>query len=183
MGSVDAEGPGGTGSDDAGSTSSVHGVVVRALTREDHGWVVATQTHTWGSVLAARRGELVDTSTLGGVVATLEGHRAGLALTLLRGDELEVVSISTSVPRRGIGRALMERCFDEARSLRCRRAWLVTTNDNIPAIAFYQHVGMDLRAFRRHAVTASRRLKPEIPLRNSEGLPIAHELEFELLLQ
>ena len=183
MGFVDAGGTECTGSDDAGSTSSIDGVVVRALAREDHEWVVATQTHTWGSVLAARRGELVDTSTLDGLVATLEGHRAGLALTLLRGDQLEVVSISTSVARRGIGRALMERCFDEARSLRCRRVWLVTTNDNIPAIAFYQHVGMDLRAFRRHAVTASRRLKPEIPLRNAEGVPIDHELEFELLLQ
>jgi GNAT superfamily N-acetyltransferase len=142
--------------------------------------VVATQVENWGSVLAARRGELVDTSTLEGFVATVGGQRVGLALTALRGTELEVVSISTSVHRRGIGRALLERCVDEARSRRCTRVWLVTTNDNIGAIAFYQHLGMDLRAIHRHGVTASRRLKPEIPLRNAEGLPIEDELEFQV---
>lgn len=161
---------------------SPDGVLVRTLTPEDHDWVVATQKETWGSTLAARRGELLDTSTLGGFVATVSGSRVGLALTLLHGDELEVVSISTSVRRHGVGRALMERCFEQGRSLHCRRVWLTTTNDNVEALAFYQHLGMDLRAFHRHGVTASRRLKPQIPLRNAEGLPIDHELEFELLL-
>ena len=163
--------------------STVDGVVVRALSPGDHDWVVSTLTDSWGSVLAARRGELVDASTLEGFVATLDGHRVGLAVHQLLGDQLEVVSVSTSVRRRGVGRALMERCFDEARSMGCRRVWLVTTNDNIAAIAFYQRLGMDLRGVHRDAVTASRRLKPEIPLRNAEGLPIDHELEFELRLQ
>ena len=74
----------------------------------------------------------------------------------------------------------MRRCFEEARSAECERVWLTTTNDNITAYAFYQHVGMDLCALRRHGVVAARRLKPTIPLTGQAGLPIDHELEFEL---
>jgi len=61
--------------------------------------------------------------------------------------------------------------------------WAPTTNNNIAAIAFYQRLGMDLRALHRHAFLASRELKPTIPVRDAAGVPICHELEFELLLE
>ena len=76
----------------------------------------------------------------------------------------------------------MERCVAEARAAGCRRVWLVTTNNNVAAIAFYQRLGMDLRALHRHAVRVSRELKPTIPERDAAGIRIDHELEFELLL-
>ena len=42
---------------------------------------------------------------------------------------------------------------------------------------------MDLVAFRRGAVDDTRRrLKPSIPERGADGVPIAHELELELRL-
>ena len=65
----------------------------------------------------------------------------------------------------------MSRAIHDARTRKCRRVWLITTNNNIRAIAFY-----------REGVSASRRVKPSIPLRDGSGVPIAHELEFELLL-
>ena len=77
----------------------------------------------------------------------------------------------------------MERCFAEARAVGCRRVWLVTTNNNIAAIAFYQRLGMDLWALHRHALRVSRELKPTIPERDAAGVRIDHELEFELLLE
>ncbi len=77
----------------------------------------------------------------------------------------------------------MERCFAEARATGCHRVWLVTTNNNIAAIEFYQRVGMDLRALHRYALRVSRELKPTIPERDAAGVRIDHELEFELLLE
>ena len=62
----------------------------------------------------------------------------------------------------------------------CRRAWLVTTNDNAPAIAFYLAVGLRLVALHRGAVRDSRAMKPGIPLRGVNDVPIEDELEFEL---
>jgi ribosomal protein S18 acetylase RimI-like enzyme len=137
----------------------------------------------WGAPVVARLGELVDTTDLPGYVAELAGTRVGLALTARRGDDYEVVSISVSVPRRGVGRALLERCVDDARAYGCRRVWLVTTNDNVGALAFYQRCGLDVTALHRHAVARSRALKPSIPERDAHGVRIDHEIELELLLR
>ena len=137
----------------------------------------------WTSTSVARLGELVEAADLPGYVATLAGRRVGLVVVDVRHREYEVVAISTSEHRRGVGRTLMERCFAEARATRCHRVWLVTTNNNIAAIEFYQRVGMDLRALHRYALRVSRKLKPTIPERDAAGVRIDHELEFELLLE
>ena len=62
----------------------------------------------------------------------------------------------------------------------CRRLWLITTNDNTPAINFYRHLGFSLVAIHEGAVNLSRRLKPEIPETGVGGVPIRDELEFEI---
>lgn len=93
-----------------------------------------------------------------------------------------MVSVWAAIRGVGVGRALMQRCFEDARARGCRRVWLTTTNNNVQAISFYQRLGMDLCAFYRDGVAVARRLKPSIPLRDDFGVGIDHELEFELLL-
>jgi hypothetical protein len=46
----------------------------------------------------------------------------------------------------------------EATAMGCRRLWLYTTNDNLPALRFYQRLGWDLVALHRGAVDEARRL-------------------------
>ena len=70
----------------------------------------------------------------------------------------------------------------EARERGCRRLWLVTTNDNTPAVRFYQRRDFDICAFHRNAITESRRLKPEIPDEGLFGIRVRHEIELEYLL-
>ncbi len=65
----------------------------------------------------------------------------------------------------------------------CIRLWLVTTNDNRGAIEFYRAIGMRFVAIHRGAVSEARRLKPEIPELNEDGIPIEDEIEFELPLE
>jgi len=93
-----------------------------------------------------------------------------------------VVAIISVEEGRGIGRALMEAARDYAVSAGNRRLWHVTTNDNTRAIRFYQLWGMVLCAFYRHGARRSRRAKPSLPERGADGIPMEHELEFELLL-
>ncbi len=136
----------------------------------------------WGSTLVARLGEVIDAAAVPGYVAVVDGERAGHIGLVVRDDECEVVSLTAVVRRRGVGRALLNRAADHARAAGCRRLWLVTTNDNTGAFAFYQHQGLDLAALHRDDVTRSRALKPEIPLTGDGGLPLRHALEFQLLL-
>ena len=95
----------------------------------------------------------------------------------------EVVSLHAAVAGRGLGSRLLAAARDRARDLQRRRLWLITTNDNEPAIAFYSRWGMHLAAVHRGAIAESRRLKPEISYFSVGGRPIEDEIEFELLLE
>jgi len=160
----------------------VTGVRVRAADERDAAWVADEIAAVWGSTQVARLGELVDAAILPALVAELDGERAGHLTYAVRGDECEVVTLLAAPPGRGAGRALIAACAERAAALGCRRLWLITTNDNVAAFAFYQRIGMDLRALHRDDVTRARRLKPAIPLLGAAGVPLRHALEFELQL-
>lgn len=145
----------------------------------DRGWVESTLRERWGSTRIASRGRLHDAALLPGFVAELGGERAGLLTYRLDGDELEVVTLDSLVEGRGIGSRLLEAATEVARADGCRRVWLITTNDNLRALRFYQRRGFELAALHRGALTESRRLKPSIPLVGHDGIPLRDELELE----
>jgi ribosomal protein S18 acetylase RimI-like enzyme len=157
-------------------------VVVRTLTEEDRNWSGDSLRRTWGSTSVARRGELVDAAGLPGLVAFLDDLPVGLLTYARREDAIEVVTLHAEREGVGVGRALMDELLRRARATGVGRIWLVTTNDNIRAIAFYQRWGMNLVGFEADGVNASRRFKPSIPMVAENGILIRHELVFELLL-
>jgi ribosomal protein S18 acetylase RimI-like enzyme len=134
----------------------------------------------FGGVYVARKGVLVDASVLPGFVATYEGRAVGLLTHDVSDGECEVVAILSTEQGLGIGRALMDAARDHAVAAGCHRLWLITTNDNARAFRFYQRWGMDLCAFYRHGARRSREAKPSLPRRGADGIPLEHELEFEL---
>jgi len=157
-------------------------VLVRPVEDSDRDWLRETLAQA-GHLRILSRGRLTeDASKLDGFLAERAGTKVGYSLMRIENDELEVVALEALTRRQGIGTALLAAAADEARKARCARAWLITTNDNLDAVRFYQRRGWDLVALHRDAITAGRQLKPEIPEVGDYGLPIRHELEFELLL-
>jgi len=82
----------------------------------------------------------------------------------------------------GVGRGLLEAVREAAVAAACWRLWLVTTNNNVRALELYQRWGVNLVALRRDAIVEARSLKPSIPERAKNEIPIQHELELELRL-
>ena len=76
----------------------------------------------------------------------------------------------------------MDAVREHATEAGARRIWLVTTNDNVRALGFYQRWGMDLVALIRDGVASSRTVKPSIPAAGADDIPIRHELGLELRL-
>jgi GNAT superfamily N-acetyltransferase len=157
-------------------------VEVWPLTGADRSWSEESLRRAWGATSVARRGALVDAAGLPGFVARAEGRPVGLLTFARRGDEVEVVTLHAEREGAGVGRALMDAVAGYGRSSGARRLWLVTTNDNIRAIRFYQQWGMDLCGYSGDGVAASRRVKPSIPTIGRHGIPVRHELEFALVL-
>ena len=155
---------------------------VRRLRSDERSWKVSTLEQGWGSTHVARLGESIDAATLPGFVATVAGERVGL-LTFAdradRADGVEVVTIQALLQGRGVGRALMDEVHLHAISLDAKRLWLITTNDNTRAAAFYERWGMNLKRTIPDGVAISRGVKPTIPLVGISGTVMRDELEFE----
>ncbi len=136
----------------------------------------------WGSTEMVSRGRLWKLMELPGFAAFIRDEPVGLVTYRFEGNECEITSLNSGVEGRGIGSALIASVEKEARGKECRRLWLITTNDNLYAIGFYQRRGFILGALHKNAVDISRRIKPEIPLVGQHGIPLQHELEMEIVL-
>jgi N-acetylglutamate synthase-like GNAT family acetyltransferase len=115
-------------------------------------------------------------------VAEEDGQLLGALTFLHERDAIEIVTLDSVIENRGAGAAPLGAVAARARADVVRRLFLVTTNDNIYAIRFYQKRGWDMAALHRDAVAAARLLKPEIPATGEDGIPIRHEIEFDLIL-
>jgi GNAT superfamily N-acetyltransferase len=136
-----------------------------------------------GMERGARLGELLDPLHYPALIAEEDGRLLGVLTYIIRGDECEVFTIHTSEQWRGTGTALMSEVEDIARQQGCTRTWLITTNDNLDALRFYQRQGFRLAALHRGAVDYSRtHLKPEIPELGDYSIPIRDEIELEKTL-
>jgi len=156
-------------------------VRVRALGEADREWATGKLRELWGEGVVSR-GRLLDATVLPGFVAEGDGEPAGLLTYRIDGGDCEVVTINAFPRGAGAGTALMEAVAVAARDAGCRRVWLITTNDNLRALRFYQRRGFRLAALHRDALARSRELKPSIPEVGLDGIPLRDELELELTL-
>jgi GNAT superfamily N-acetyltransferase len=155
---------------------------IRERAAGDDAWVAQTLSGAWGAPILVSRGRIHQGDSLPALIAEREGAPVGLLTYEIRGGEFEIVSLLALARRTGVGRALVDAAREAAARAGCRRVWLVTTNDNLPAIGFYQHVGLTLAAVHRGAAARARTLKPEIPEVGIGGIRIEDELEFEYVL-
>ena len=156
-------------------------VNIREYAPGDRQWLEAIAAPGGGTGVVSR-GVLHDFTTYPGFVAEKAGHRCGFAFHRVEGDECELVAIEATQQWCGIGTALIAAAEQAVRDAGCRRIWLVTTNDNIDAIRFYQRRGYRLAAVHSGAVDGARRIKPSIPDIGNYGIPMRDEFEFEKYL-
>jgi ribosomal protein S18 acetylase RimI-like enzyme len=136
-----------------------------------------------GSLCVARRGELLDSLDHPALLAWAGDVLVGVATYVVDGEACELLTLHAQYQFAGVGTELVEAVVKSAREAGCRRLWLVTTNDNVDALRFYQRRGFRLTQLRPGAVDASREsLKPEIPPVGAHGIPLRDELELELTL-
>lgn len=153
--------------------------MIRKYREDDRAWAQAFVEDVFGGALQARRGELIDVLALPGFVAEKEGRPVGIVTYQREDGDCELAFIAAFERHRGIGTALLEAVLGSVAG--CDRIWVVTTNDNLEALRFFQRRGFRLAALRPGAVDDSRaRLKPHIGVAGAFGIPLRDELELEL---
>jgi ribosomal protein S18 acetylase RimI-like enzyme len=148
--------------------------------------------------MQARRGELVDVLDGAGAVALAGDGALGLVTWKVedaRSDagatssdesdqagamdaEIRALAVGAAARGQGVGAALLEAAEHSLRAAGASRAWLVTTNDNLAALALYHKAGWRLVALRAGALDELRRVvKPSLPQVGQHGIPLRDELE------
>jgi Acetyltransferases len=136
----------------------------------------------WFSTDMVVRGEVIDMTVLDGFVVYENGKIIGLVTYKIKGDECEIMSLDSLKENQGIGTALVNIVIETAAKAKCIKIKLITTNDNINAIRFYQKRGFDMAHLYHNALQISRKIKPSIPMVGNFNIPIKHEIEFEMTL-
>ncbi len=165
---------------------------IRPLQRSDREWVAHFLDDRWGTTQIVSRGKAVYGHLLPGFMAERaaepdddspadqeEAEKIGLVTLHIGESDCEITTLNSLTETEGVGSALVEAVESWAREAGMERLWLVTTNDNLAALKFWQKRGYELVAVHRNAIAAARRIKPQIPINGIDGIPIRDEIELE----
>ena len=156
---------------------------IRRLTSDDLPRLRQFWVEHWDGEEMVTRGNIYRPEQLDGFVIEDDGEWIGLLTFFVKDGECEVTSLDSLREGQGLGTELLNAVVEEARKRNCERLFLITTNDNMHALRFYQKRGFELAAVHRGAVNESRKIKSSIPLIGFDGIPIRDEIELELSLR
>jgi N-acetylglutamate synthase-like GNAT family acetyltransferase len=154
---------------------------IRPVNLDDGDWIAQFITERWGAEFIAAHYEVFDCRDLPGFVAVEREKKVGLLTYKIVAGNCEIVSLDSLRPCAGIGTGLIDAVKRAAVMSGCRRLWLVTTNDNMNALRFYQKRGFSMVKINRNALEFARKLKP-VPLIGADGIPLRDEIELEMIL-
>ncbi|MCC6300808.1 MAG: GNAT family N-acetyltransferase [Anaerolineales bacterium] len=155
---------------------------IRRLTSEDLPRLRQFWIEHWGGEFVVSHGTIHEPEDVEGFVVDDQGYWAGVVTFKVMNDECEVISLDGLNEGQGIGTALLRKTIEEARTRKCRRVFVVTTNDNLYALGFYQRRDFELVALRRGALDKTRKLKPSVPVIGQNHIPLRDEIELEMML-
>lgn len=143
-------------------------------------WLNNLWKSEWGGDVMVSRRHVYRLSDLNSLVAKADEELVGAAT--YRFDDAggcELMSINALAHGGGVGTKLLATVEDEARKKNCTRIWLITSNDNLDALRFYQRRGYRIVAVYPNAIDEARKLKTMIPLLGNHGIEIHEEIELQ----
>ena len=158
-------------------------IKIRSLEVNDKEWLKRLIISEWASIKVVTRGKVHFVDKLPGYVAIQDNEKRGLITFRISKDECEIITFNSLTENIGIGTALLGELEKFTTLKGCKRLWVITTNDNIDALRFYQRKGFKIKAIYVDVIKKSRKLKPEIPLRGIYDIEIRDEIELEKILK
>lgn len=147
--------------------------------REEHRKIFVKK---WGADFMVTKGKVHHYEDLSGFLLLEAQKVVGMITFIKHPGEIEITSLNSMRESRGIGNWLVEQVVELARKEKRKRLWLITTNDNLNAMKFYQKREWSMCAIHLNGADRARKLKPTIPKFGYFGIPIEHEVEFEYRL-
>jgi len=155
---------------------------IREKENADNNWINDKLKENWGSSILISRRKKYESSSLDGFIAENNEDKLGMCLYRIANNECEIIVFEAFEQQKGIGTALLNTLIEKCSNSKLKRIWLITTNDNIDALRYYQKHGFEIVCIYRHEIEHSRKMKPEIPIIGNHGIKINDEIEMENVL-
>ena len=133
----------------------------------------------WYSTDMSIKGEIIDGTKLDGFLLQEDNKIIGLVTYTFFGEICEIVTLDSKRENIGIGTALLKEIEKVAIDSNCKKMRLITTNDNLRALQFYQKRGYCLTKLYPDAMNKVRKIKPNVPLLGDNDIPLRDEIELE----
>ncbi len=157
-------------------------LLIRPKHDDDTALIKAFMVDRWGGEPVIINCALYYPSTLPGFLVFRGPTLLGCLIFEVQDTAREIILLEVIDKQRGIGTELLQVFLQDSQAADCRRVHLMTTNDNLDALRFYQRRGFSLSGVRIGACTAGRRLKPSLPEIGDHGIPVRDEILFEMVL-
>ena len=155
---------------------------LRLTTTEDMDLTRQLMEQYWGGEPLVIRAKKYYPSKLDGIIATRENKIIGFLFYEIEGTSCEIVVFEALEKFKGIGTAILNKLKNIVKEKGCNRIFLMTNNDNLDALRFYQRRGFHICGIHLDSVKTSRKVKPEIPMTGDYGIPLRDEIDLELML-
>jgi ribosomal protein S18 acetylase RimI-like enzyme len=156
-------------------------VLVREATDADRAAARELFQRDFGRTKIVAFCEVMDIDQMPALVAVTTEQPAGALAYRLLGDALHIVALATDPmwQRSGVGGHLLAEAELLARRLHLQRLVVSTTNDNLPALYFYQRRGYQLTDLVPNSIIAH--TKQQVP--GFAGIPVRDEVRLEKKLE
>lgn len=134
----------------------------------------------WKTLFMVVRGEIINLNEVQGMIAYDEGEIVGIITYIIYKNTIEIISLNSFRKNKGIGNLLIEELKNKAKNDKFSNIKLITTNDNIEAIRFYQRRNFVISNIYINSIENARKIKKDIPQRGEFDIPIRDEIEFTL---
>lgn len=153
-------------------------ILIRSIEEADKTWIKKVMVNAWGSEMVVAS-KLFNTLTLPGFIAEVDNKPMGIVIFDITDEKLEIVSLNSVLEGYGVGSALIEKVKELAKEKKLKNVWLLTSNDNINSLKFYQKRNFRITKVYPDAIDEARKIKPQIPKIGDYGIPLKDALELE----
>jgi ribosomal protein S18 acetylase RimI-like enzyme len=158
-------------------------VKIRPVTEKDYELVVGLLQKQWGSTIhVGSKGKVHNIDRQSGFLAFVDYKPVGLLTYHAENNEYEITSLQSFLQHKGVGSQLIAALRKLAEVNKYKRIFLITTNDNIVALRFYQKRGFRIVRIHSDFMDKVRKVKSDVPASGMYEIPLKDGIELELLI-
>ncbi|WP_019743658.1 GNAT family N-acetyltransferase [Bacillus altitudinis] len=146
---------------------------------KDFSWLTCFFNEHWGGTTMVSKGTTYNVLNENIMLAKRGDSIVGILVYKIFKEEAEILTLEALEKYHGVGSKLLFELEQHLKTQNIHSINLITSNDNLNAIRFYQRKGYSFKNIYIGAIDKARMLKPTIPSIGNYGIHVKDELEFE----